>query len=116
MSTILIVDDEPMIVDLLVEIVEEWHHTAITAGDGCKALCLAQEHHPALIISDIRMPKMDGLEFLQALRADPDLHRTTVILVSAHINRIPTSLDTQTIFVPKPIDLQIIEGVLQRLP
>ena len=115
MATVLIVDDEQSIVDLLCELVREAGHNPVTAYNGRDALDLAQQQRPDLIISDVMMPLMDGYALLQALRADPALAHTMVILISAAVNvsQIPNSA---TAFVAKPLDLDMIEGFLQRLP
>jgi CheY-like chemotaxis protein len=114
MATVLIVDDEQPIVDLLCELVTDAGHTAMSANNGLDALHLAQQHHPALIISDLMMPVLDGNGLLQALQHDPVLAHTMVILISAAANRsqIPANA---TAFVAKPLDLDMIEAFLQRL-
>jgi CheY-like chemotaxis protein len=114
MATVLVVDDEWPIVDLLRDLVIDAGHTPITAANGLEALHLAQQHRPALIISDVMMPYMDGYALLQALRSDATLAHTMVILISAAVDRsqVPSQADA---FVPKPLDLDVIEGFLQRL-
>lgn len=115
MATIVVVDDEHFIVDLLIEVVTDAGHTPIAASNGRDALALAQQHKPALIISDVRMPIMDGIALLHALRADPHIAHTPLLLISAHVSRPAFPLDTLTTFAPKPLDLDIIEHALAHL-
>lgn len=58
-------------------------YSVITAVDGADGLDQAREHHPDLIMMDIRMPKMDGLEALRKLKADPTTNEIPVVMSSA---------------------------------
>ena len=71
--TILVVDDDPHIRQLLVFAFAKAGFESIEAGDGETALALAHSHAPDLIVLDINMPKMDGLEVCRRLRAEGDL-------------------------------------------
>ncbi len=80
---ILIVDDNPMNVSLLEDILgDEYEHIA-TAGSGEEALDVAERFHPTLILLDIMMPGIDGYETCQRIRANPMLRTTKVIMLSA---------------------------------
>src|SRR3546814_9830602 len=68
--TILIADDDPHIRQLLVFALDKAGLTAIEAGDGETALAMAAAHAPDLVILDINMPRMDGLEVCRRLRAE----------------------------------------------
>src|SRR5438477_8428998 len=87
MATVLIIDDEESIVELLVDVIEEKGHTALRANNGAEGLALARESHPDLIISDVMMPQLDGYTLLRVLRSEPELEDITVILVSAGFTR-----------------------------
>lgn len=84
-ARILLVDDsEDMrtyIIRLLHQSRQGW--TITTAQDGQEALDACRVAKPNLILSDIMMPRMDGLQLVAALRADPDLQRVPIILLSA---------------------------------
>lgn len=67
---ILLVDDEPHIIELARLYLEREGFQIITAGDGKTALKSIAEHQPALMVLDLMMPEMDGLEVTKALRAD----------------------------------------------
>jgi two-component system, OmpR family, response regulator len=71
--TILIVDDDPHIRQLLVFALEKAGHYTLQAADGEAALQSVAAHNPDLVILDINMPKMDGLEVCRRLRAQGDI-------------------------------------------
>lgn len=68
MANLLIVDDEPEFLEQLPEIVRRWGHEAFTAANGFEALKVFQSRQIDLIVSDIRMPEMDGLQLLQKIQ------------------------------------------------
>jgi CheY-like chemotaxis protein/phosphoribosyl 1,2-cyclic phosphodiesterase len=86
-KTVLVVDDEPDIVGLLLETLAPEGYHLLSAHDGEAALHLARRARPSLILLDWRMPGKDGLEVCQALRADPDLElrQVPVVLLTAQM-------------------------------
>ncbi len=82
-ARILIVDDNPMNVDILQSCLAFHGYEIITATDGEEALAAAGEKQPDLILLDVMMPKIDGLEVCRRLKADPSLPFMPVILVTA---------------------------------
>jgi DNA-binding response OmpR family regulator len=82
-KTVLVVDDEQDILDLVRYRLENDGYRVITASDGQTGLALAQEEHPDLCILDVMMPKLTGLEVLAHLRADPATAETRVIMLTA---------------------------------
>ena len=83
MSTILVVDDRPTNRQFLITLLRYKGYELLEAADGNEALAVARANHPDLIISDVRMPTMDGYEFVARLRADPALERAAVIFYTA---------------------------------
>lgn len=81
--TVLIVDDVPTNVMLVQAILKKEGYTLLTCDSGVKALRIAQEKHPNLILLDIMMPEMDGYEVLQHLKSNPDTNNIPVIIMSA---------------------------------
>ena len=81
--SVLVVDDDPVILRLLQVNFELEGIGVVTAIDGEEGLKLAQSDPPDLVISDIMMPKVNGLELLSALRSSPDTASMPVILLSA---------------------------------
>ncbi|MCW5642821.1 MAG: response regulator [Rhodoferax sp.] len=83
-ARILIVDDVAANRDLVATVVRHMGHHALEASDGLQALALVRSEQPDLVISDILMPTMDGLEFVSRIRADPALAATEVVFYTAH--------------------------------
>ena len=80
---ILIVDDNEMNRDILVTRLETQHYELLQAADGEEALAAAKEHLPDLILLDVMMPKLDGMEVCRRLKADPSMPFMPIILVTA---------------------------------
>ncbi len=80
---ILIVDDNLTNLDILQARLEAHNYKILTATDGKAGLAMAKEKQPDLILLDIMMPKMDGIEVCQHLRADSSLPFMPIILVTA---------------------------------
>src|SRR5437016_3311671 len=83
MATILIVDDRPSNRQFLTTLLGYGGHRLLEAGDGAASPGLVRADRPDLIITDILMPTMDGYEFVQHVRADPDVAPPPVIFYTA---------------------------------
>lgn len=81
---VVLADDEPLVLQGLRMVLESEPGTSVVgeAVDGRAALALVREHHPDLLLTDIRMPRMDGLELTRAVRRDPALVRTRVLVLT----------------------------------
>jgi adenylate cyclase len=82
-AQILIVDDNPENLDILETRLASHGYEILTARDGEEALAKAREKRPDLILLDIMMPKLDGIEVCRRLKADPTLPFTPIIMVTA---------------------------------
>ncbi|MEX0762488.1 MAG: response regulator [Dehalococcoidia bacterium] len=87
MSRILVVDDQDEIREALVVILEDEGHEVLEAESGHKALELSHASHPDVVLLDIAMPEMDGLETLRRLKADAVTRGIAVIMVTAQSDR-----------------------------
>ena len=83
MARILIADDEPNIVLALELLMKREGHEIRSVGDGELAVEAAQAFRPDLILLDVMMPKMDGYEVCQRLRADPALKGVAIVMLTA---------------------------------
>ena len=83
MTTILVVDDEAPIVDLVRFTLEDADVRVVEASDGAAALDLARRIKPDLVLLDVHMPRLDGLEVCRQLRREPDFARTPIIMLTA---------------------------------
>jgi two-component system alkaline phosphatase synthesis response regulator PhoP len=84
-KTILVVDDEPGIVTIVRDYLERAGFRVLTAGDGETALRLARLERPNLMVLDLMLPGIDGLDIVRMLRSDPALHRMSVIMLTARV-------------------------------
>lgn len=80
---ILIVDDEPDIIEFIKYNISNAGYQVLVANDGMEALEKAEQEHPDLILLDIMMPKMDGVEVCQRLRADKKFDSTIIAFLTA---------------------------------
>jgi CheY-like chemotaxis protein len=80
---ILIVEDVPNILDLLAVTLRFKGYPVVTAINGQEALDKINQERPALVITDILMPKMDGFALVQSLRTNPKTNHIPVIFLSA---------------------------------
>ena len=117
--SVLVVDDDPVILRLLQVNFELEGIGVVTAPDGEEGLKLAQSDPPDLVISDIMMPKVNGLELLAALRSSPDTAAMPVILLSAkaQVADVQRGLELGADdYVTKPFDpLELIDRVYKVL-
>lgn len=106
MAKILIVDDQRSIRNTIKELLEMESHSTLTAGDAMEALEIIEREKIDMVISDIKMPTMDGIELLSKIKAThPDI---AVIMISGH-GDILTAVDCMHKgaydFIEKPIEM-----------
>src|SRR6476660_6662864 len=82
-GTILIIDDEKDLIELVRYNLEKDGYDSIAAADGQSGLEIARTHKLDLIVLDLMMPGMDGLEVCRHLRSDPRTSRTPLIMLTA---------------------------------
>jgi signal transduction histidine kinase/CheY-like chemotaxis protein len=113
-ATILVVDDDPAVLDLLSIILGKEGYRVVHARSGEEALVQARAHRPRVITLDVMMPKMDGWTVLTALKADPDLRDIPVVIVTILKDRgMAFSLGAAD-FMTKPIDRASLTAMLRR--
>lgn len=83
MATVLIVDDRVVNREFLATLLGYGDHTILEARDGEEALRVTRQQHPDLVITDVLMPKMDGVEFANALKADIAIAHIPIIFYTA---------------------------------
>ncbi len=82
-ATVLIVDDEQPIVDLVRFTLEDEQVQVVEARDGVQALEAARTHLPDLIFLDVRMPRLGGFEVCRRLRQEPGLGKSKIVMLTA---------------------------------
>jgi two-component system, OmpR family, response regulator ResD len=118
-GSILVVDDEPTITDVVARYLERAGYSTRIAGDGADALRIAGESRPDLVVLDLMMPGMDGLEVMRRLR---EHERVSVILLTAkgeHTDRIIGLRQGADDYVVKPFSpaelVARVDAVLRRV-
>jgi CheY-like chemotaxis protein len=110
--TILIVDDEPTISELLADLLGEEGYRVAVAADGVAALAAARRLRPALVLSDWMMPGLSGSDLVRELRRAPATRSIPVVLMSSvrprdrHLLEVP--------FLPKPFEIDAVLDLVAR--
>jgi DNA-binding response OmpR family regulator len=103
--TVLVVDDELAITEVLCEALAEAGHKPIGARDGWEGLEAYEREKPHVVVSDVMMPRLDGLSLVRAIRSRQDGVHTAIILMSA-MRRLPEDPTLEhDLFLEKPFDL-----------
>jgi DNA-binding response OmpR family regulator len=114
-ATVLIVEDDPVILRLLEVNFELEGFTVLLAHDGAEGIDAARAHQPDLIVSDIMMPNTSGLELVETLKGDPDTKGIPIILLSAkaQTSDLKTGMDAGADdYVTKPFEpLDLVDRV-----
>ena len=112
-ARVLVVDDDPAAVELLQEFLLAKGYEVLTAGDGAEALRTVKAERPHLLLLDIMMPKMDGLEVLRRLR-EIDKEVSVIMITSVNEQEIARKAMELGAFdyIVKPLDLPYLEQSL----
>jgi CheY-like chemotaxis protein len=104
---ILAVDDEKGFLDTLAMNLEDLNFEVRSESDPTKALDTAREFHPHIILLDIVMPEVDGLQLLSQIREDSELKDTRVIMLTALASGLQAGGVTEhgTLFLSKPVSM-----------
>jgi len=113
---ILVVDDEPETVEMLKVALERGNYNVVAAYDGKEGIEKARSEKPALIVLDIMMPRMNGVEACKIMKSDTELASIPVIMLTAMASQIPTSSysmhDGMEIeaddYIEKPVDPNLL--------
>ena len=84
MGKILVADDHPDILRLVLISLKAEGHTLLTAATGAEALRMVRDHRPDLVILDVMMPELDGYRVLNRIKTDPELRDTVVMMLTVH--------------------------------
>ncbi len=115
MPKVLVIDDDPVILELLRVNFEIEGFEVVSAGDGREGYERARADRPDLVLSDIMMPRFDGLQLLRQLKRDPSTKSLPVILLSAKAQNAEVQQGLELgadDYVTKPFDpLELIDRV-----
>lgn len=113
-ATVLVVDDDPVIVTLLRVNFELEGWTVLSAANGEEGLALARAQHPDVVVCDVMMPRLDGLAVARTLRDDPATEQIPVLLLSAKAqgSDITAGLAVADDYMTKPFEpLELLDRV-----
>jgi CheY-like chemotaxis protein len=113
---ILIIDDDKVTLTMLEMILSRHGYLTLSAQDGEEGLEIAIKHKPDVVISDMLIPKIHGLELCAKIRQDPQLKETRIILMTAVYKGAAFHFEAKDCgadhFIEKPIDTN---GLLRKL-
>ena len=115
---ILLVDDEVGFAEILRELLVMDGYDVLLVYDGQEAIEQLEEYNPDIIISDIMMPRVGGLELYNAVRKNPNYRNTPFLFISGfEDNRILRGIKDDEVFgiLTKPIDMEQIQRALSKI-
>ena len=117
LDTILIVDDNPVNMKLTRVLLTGEGYDVRTASDASEAFTILQDVHPGLILMDIQLPGIDGLELTRRLKADPATRDIPIVGLTAYAMKgdeeriLAAGCDG---YIPKPIDTRTLSDNVRR--
>lgn len=115
-NSILIVDDNPVNLKLMRILLAGAGHEVLTAADAEEALQVIRESTPRLILMDVQLPGIDGLELTRRLKADPSTQNIKILGLTAYAMKgdreriLAAGCDG---YIPKPIDTRRLPGMIE---
>jgi two-component system cell cycle response regulator DivK len=116
-KTVLIVEDNELNMKLFTDLLDAHGYDTIQTRDGLEALVLAREHHPDLILMDIQLPEVSGLEITKWIKEDDDLKSIPVVAVTAFAMKGDEEKIREggcEAYIAKPISLQQFLDTVKR--
>ena len=104
------VDDSEDFVSFMVEILSDRYHV-VTAADGVEALEVARQELPDVVLSDVMMPRMDGIELCRQMKADPVLSRIPFVMLTARLTdeqKIEGMEQGADDYITKPFNIDLL--------
>ena len=115
-TRVLLVDDEPLVVQMLHDLLVDGPFAVETATDGYEALVKVGTFRPALIILDVVLAGLDGVEACRCLRRMPETKGVRILGVTGHPSMVPVLLGAGAdACVTKPLDLELVYREINRL-
>ena len=109
---ILVIDDDPTILDVLVEALTDEGYTVRTGRNGHEALAAMSEKRPALMCLDMQMPDMNGADVIHAIQGTP-LADIPIAIITAQPEKAQPFLRLNNVqYIPKPFDISILLAVI----
>ena len=114
----MLVDDEPDILEIISYTLKSENYEVFTATNGIQAIEIAKSERPHLILMDVMMPKMDGIEACEIIRSDSKIGKTLIAFLSARgedYSKIAGFNAGADDFITKPIKPKVLKGKLKSL-
>ena len=111
-ARMLVVDDDPLALEMMTMVLEGMGHTVTTAEDGIVALDLLAREQSELALFDIDMPRMNGLELIATLKADPRFSNMPILVVSGRKDDEALNSafgEGAVVFVRKPVNWNLLK-------
>ncbi|HZS01061.1 MAG TPA: response regulator [Chloroflexota bacterium] len=105
--TILVVEDEEPVQQLVADLLDGEGYHVVVADDGAQALALAHADRPDLVLTDLMMPVMDGVELCRRLRADERTRQVPIVIMTA-AGRNQSEAARADAYLPKPFDIDVL--------
>jgi two-component system response regulator (stage 0 sporulation protein F) len=114
MPTLLVVDDDPAMRSLATDILADEGYLVVTAPSGEAGLRLLRDLQPALIITDVRLPGMNGVAFCQSVQANPQTATIPLVVWSAGSESAIERQCRYSAFLTKPFDIDTLIQLVAR--
>lgn len=117
-SSILIVDDDPSIVNLLKENLQEEGYTVFEGYDGQSAVLLSRTKRPDLILLDVNMPMTNGLLAAEMIRSNAESRYIPIILLTGEVSdRVFPKIEgiDRILHIKKPVDLEELNSLIRQV-
>ena len=119
MAHILVVDDEPEIVKLVAKVMEARGHRVTMGHDGQEALDLVAKERPDVLVLDLNLPKVDGLEVCRRLKGAPETENLPIVMMTAAFPSVDDADRGLTLgadeYVVKPFLREVLVHNVERL-
>jgi DNA-binding response OmpR family regulator len=115
---ILVIDDDPSLVHLMTENLQEQGYEVISGYDGDMAISMSSQEHPNLIVMDLNMPMTNGLKALESIRQNNTTREIPIILLTGEVSDKISPLVQETprvLHLKKPFDLQELNTLVSQL-
>ncbi|MEA2006286.1 MAG: response regulator [Acidobacteriota bacterium] len=116
---IVVIDDDKVTLKLLENTLSKLGLQVFLAQDGEKGLELAKEIKPDIVLSDMLIPKLHGLDLCQRIKSDPELKQIKVILMTAVYKSLPFQQEIKSSgaddFITKPLDINDLTNRIQKM-
>lgn len=115
MAKILIVDDSPVVKKIITTNLVKEGYEVIDASDGASALEIIQEEKIDFLITDLNMPKMDGMQLIKELRKNPSYKWLPIVMLTTNPSEEEKALEAgANLYLKKPVRFEVLLETIQK--